>query len=155
MQPIEMTRVMCEEVYGKGKTELIPQLVSDNYVGHDPIRGRMDRATTETDVKTYRRAFPDLTMQAIDIFESGDKVMLRWRATGTHKGELFGAQPTNRKVTVEGISESRIVNGKIQESWAHWDTLGLLRQIGMVPELPIVARPDGGARPPMQEQSRR
>jgi steroid delta-isomerase-like uncharacterized protein len=154
MQPNELARKMCEEVYGQGKMELIPQLLTDDYSGHDPIAGKLSRSTIEANVQQYRRAFPDLTMQVIDQIATGDKGMIRWRATGTHRGELLGVKPTNNKVTIEGISEVRCVNGKIAEAWEQWDALGLMRQIGAVPEMAVPKR-DGGGKPAAPTQQRR
>jgi hypothetical protein len=47
-----------------------------------------------------------------------------------HRGELFGAAPTNKQITVKGILISRISNGKIVEDVESYDALGMLRQIG-------------------------
>ena len=52
---------------------------------------------------------------------------------GTHGGPLEGVEPTGKAVRVDGQLMSRIVDGKFVEEWVHWDTLGLLRQIGAVP----------------------
>jgi hypothetical protein len=38
-------------------------------------------------------------------------------------------------VTVTGITIDRIVGGKLVESWASWDFLGMLQQLGVVPKL--------------------
>jgi len=62
----------------------------------------------------------------------GDLVVTRWTARGTHRGELFGAAPTNKQVTVQGILISRIANGKIVEEVESYDAFGMLRQIGSV-----------------------
>jgi steroid delta-isomerase-like uncharacterized protein len=153
MQPIELVRQMCEDVYGKGRLELLPQLLADGFVQYDPIKGRIDRNGIEADVRTYRTAFPDMTMEVVDSFASGEKVMARWRATGTHKAALFGAQPTNKRVTIEGITEGKIVNGKIVEAWVQWDTVGLLRQLGVVSDQ-LIPRTDGGARSQAQQPRR-
>ena len=145
MEPIELVKKMCEEVYGQGKTELIKQLVADDCVSHHPILGTLDRSGIENDVQGYRKAFPDMSVQVLDAIGSGDKAMVRWRATGTHRGELMGTPPTNKKVTIEGMSEVRVQNGKIRESWEQYDVLGMLRQIGAIPES-MLPRPNGGPR---------
>lgn len=159
MQPIEMARVMCEEVFGEGKTERMRELLANDFVSNDPMRGRIDRAGLEQNVQTYRRAFPDMRMEVVDSIASGDKVVVRWRATGTHKGELFGVPPTNRRVTTEGMTEMRVVNGKITEAWEQWNAFGLMRDLGAIPETAsrAAATPNGGgarATSP-QDQSRR
>jgi predicted ester cyclase len=58
----------------------------------------------------------------------------RYSARGTHKGELNGIAPTGKQVNVSGVSIVRFANGKIVEGWANWDALGLMQQLGTVPE---------------------
>jgi steroid delta-isomerase-like uncharacterized protein len=142
MEPIELVRKMCEEVYGQGKTELMRELLADDVVSNDPVMGKIDRAGIEANVKRYRSAFPDMNLKVIDTLGSGDKAMVRWQATGTHRGELMGMPATNKKVTIDGITEVRCSGGKIKESWDQWNALALMQQVGAIPE--TLARPDGG-----------
>jgi len=44
-------------------------------------------------------AFPDLHFTLDDEIVVGDKVAIRWTATGTHKGTFMGVLPTNKKIT--------------------------------------------------------
>ena len=66
------------------------------------------------------------------LLSDGDHVVARWTSTGTHLGDLQGIAPTGRRITSTGITIARFVNGKIAEEWANWDTLGLMRQLGVV-----------------------
>ncbi len=59
----------------------------------------------------------------------------RWTARGTHKGELMGIAPTDKQVTVTGISISRFVSGKIEEGWLSWDRMDLMQQLGVAPQM--------------------
>jgi steroid delta-isomerase-like uncharacterized protein len=68
-----------------------------------------------------------------DQVAEGDKVVTRWTATGTHKGELMGIPPSGKKVRVTGIAIDRLEDGKIVESWSSFDQLGMLQQIGAIP----------------------
>jgi predicted ester cyclase len=47
----------------------------------------------------------------------------------------MGIPATGKEVTVSGITISRVKNGKVVEEWSNWDTLGMLQQLGVVPEL--------------------
>ena len=58
---------------------------------------------------------------------------MTWTATGTHQGELMGIAPTGRSVTVTGMGVDRISGGQIVESWANYDALGMLAQLGAIP----------------------
>ncbi len=82
----------------------------------------------------FRRGFPDVVSTIEDLLAEGDKVVARWRSRATHSGEYMGIPPTNTEVEFTGISFYRIEGSKIAESWNSEDQLGLMRQIGGVPE---------------------
>jgi len=46
----------------------------------------------------------------------------------------MGIAPSGKEVELTGISFYRIEGGKITESWTVEDELGLMRQIGAIPE---------------------
>lgn len=71
-----------------------------------------------------------------DLITEGDKVVIRWTWHGTHQRELWGIPPINRHVTGTGITIYRFAGDRIVEKWSNDDTLGVLRQIGAVPQQP-------------------
>jgi steroid delta-isomerase-like uncharacterized protein len=130
----EIDRQLLEEPW-KGNIGVIDQYVDENYVGNDPslpepLRGK--QAFKEF-VQMYLSAFPDGAITVDDQIAEGDIVATRWTGRGTHQGELMGIAPTGKQVTVVGLSYSKFKNGKMVESWANWDTLGMLQQVGAVP----------------------
>jgi predicted ester cyclase len=70
-----------------------------------------------------------------DIIAEGETVMARWSCRGTHKGDLRGIAPTGKQFTITGVSVARFTGGKMAEGWINWDVLGLMKQLGVVPEL--------------------
>ena len=82
--------------------------------------------------QVYTTAFPDTRFTIDDIVADENSVVVRWTARGTHMGPLRDLAPTAGRVTVEGVSISRISGGKIVESWAIWDALGMMHQLGAV-----------------------
>jgi steroid delta-isomerase-like uncharacterized protein len=84
-------------------------------------------------VSMIRSAISDLRITLEEDIAEGDKVVSRWRAQGTHQGELMGIAPTGNQVIITGITIHRIEEGKIVEEWENWDALGLMQQIGAVP----------------------
>ncbi len=82
----------------------------------------------------FRQGFPDVESTIEDLIAEGDKVVARWTSHATHQGEYMGIPPTGNRVDFTGISVYRIEGGKIAQSWTAEDELGLLRQIGAVPE---------------------
>jgi predicted ester cyclase len=53
----------------------------------------------------------------------------------------MGLAPTGKQVTFRGIQMQRISNGRIEEEWAGFNTLGAFQEIGALPPLgqPAVA----------------
>ena len=82
----------------------------------------------------FRRGFPDVISTIEDLIAEGDKVVARWRSWATHRGDYMGIPQTGNRVEFTGISIYRIEEGKIAESWTVEDQLGLMRQIGALPE---------------------
>ncbi len=83
----------------------------------------------------YLNAFPDVILTIDDLIAEGDKVVVRWTARGTDRGELAGVAPSGRPVTVPGIIISRVLNGRIVENHEIFDNLGMFQQIGTLPAL--------------------
>ena len=126
-----------EELWNKGNLSLADELFTPNYEHHDassPDFGRGPESEKKR-AALYRTAFPDLQLTIEDIIAEGQTVVARWSCRGTHKGDLSGIAPTGKQVTISGVSSARFTNGKMVEGWVNWDALGLMQQLGVVPEL--------------------
>ena len=143
---IAIVRRVLEEAVNKGNLAVIDQVVAPTYVYREPTAGE-ERGPDGLKqlVTSYRNAFPDLRLTIEDQIDAGDKVVTRWTARGTHKGELFGTAPTGRQVTVTGIIISRIDRGRIVEEWESYDALGMMQQLGVVQPLARTAGQATGA----------
>jgi steroid delta-isomerase-like uncharacterized protein len=132
-----LIRHWFEQVWNQGKFEVIDQMSHSHARGHGQVEhGRqIDMSEFKQLWNMLRAAFPDLRFTIHDTIEEGDKVAARWTATMTHKGTFLGVAPTGRTATITGISLQRFEDGKIVEGWDNWDQLGLLVQIGAVPNL--------------------
>ena len=112
--------------------------LADDFVDHEELP---DLAPTKEGVKAFFRmyiaAFPDLRLDAEDILPSGDKVVARVRATGTHQGEFMGMPATGKAVDVQLIDIIRFGDdGLAHEHWGVFDTMAMMQQLGAVPEGP-------------------
>jgi predicted ester cyclase len=86
------------------------------------------------DVTEIRRAFPDYAGTNVEQIAEGEKVANRFVFLGTHLGEFEGVTPTGKRIEFIGHSIDRVVEGKIVESWVEVDMLGVMQQLGAVPE---------------------
>jgi predicted ester cyclase len=82
-------------------------------------------------VDFYESAFPLYQLHIEDMLEEGDKVFVRARFQGTHKGVLNGIAPTGVQVTLPVMLLYRIENGKIAQFWMEANVMTLLEQLGV------------------------
>lgn len=129
-------RRILEEAWSGGNLDLLDDLYASDCVEHDLSTHEelYGLDANKERVQTYRDAMPDLQVSVDDMIASGDKVVTRWRASGTNEGDLMGNPPTHRHVDITGISIDRFdENGLIAETWDQWDLVGFMQQLGMAP----------------------
>ncbi len=81
----------------------------------------------------FRTAFPDWHEEVVQLVAEGDTVAGRFRCSGTHLGEFLGNPPTGKRMEVEEVFFMRVENGKFEEFWGLEDSLGRMRQLGLLP----------------------
>jgi steroid delta-isomerase-like uncharacterized protein len=126
------------KAFDKGKDAVMAatdELYSNDFVLHSATGEDMHglKATKKYIAEIFS-AFPDIHMTIDDLVAEGDKVAVRFTVTGTHKGEFMGVPATNKKGTMWSIQIDRIARGKFVEGWERSDTLGLMRQLGLMPK---------------------
>ena len=94
--------------------------------GLDAVRNTLTR---------YLCAFPDLHFTPDEIVAQDNQAAVAWTARGTHQGVLMNIPPTGRAIQVRGVSFFTVRDGKIIRALHIWDVAGLLRAIGLLPEL--------------------
>jgi steroid delta-isomerase-like uncharacterized protein len=131
-----LVRRLFDEVWSGGNFALLDELLAPGFVDHAAQMGGGDPTAEgfKTQVRLFRAAFPDGRSQIEDLIAEGDRVVARWTDGGTHRGAWMGVAPTGKRVTMTGIDIYRIEQGRITEYWCNEDELGLLRQLGAVPE---------------------
>jgi predicted ester cyclase len=70
------------------------------------------------------------------FLEQDDHVSWTIRATGTHTGAPFmGIPPSGRKIDFLSMNHGVIRDGRGLHHWVVMDTLTMLQQLGVVPEM--------------------
>lgn len=106
-----------------------------------PMRGRGGAAILvarpQTSHEEIAHAAEGVVRRFVDEYQiaEGDKVVTRKVFTGTHEGRFQGLEPTGRAVEIHVIDIVRVADGRIVEHWNCVDRLGLLAQLGAVPEM--------------------
>jgi steroid delta-isomerase-like uncharacterized protein len=123
----------CFEEASKGNFDALHGIVTADYVIHpEEVRGAEGLAEM---VQGYRTAFADLSVTIDHQFTEGDYVATRSTIRGRHEGDLMGVPATGRDVEFTSLTISRCRDGKLAEEWELVDTVGLLRQVGALPEM--------------------
>jgi predicted ester cyclase len=133
-------RVIDELLNGQGNLDVADELFAPEYVGHNPASPQDTRGPEGVKgfASMFRSAFPDVHFSVEDQVAEGDKVVTRWRGSGTHRGDLFGIAPTGKGASFVGIPINRIEGGKVAEEWQIFDALGMMQQLGAIPSPGVV-----------------
>lgn len=127
----QIVRAFIDDVWNAGDTTAVERYLTPDYVEHayDP----RSVAGLKAMVALLATAFPDQRSELEDCVAQGDRVMVRIRLTGTHNGTFRTKEATGNRIDVRAARWFRMVDGKIAEHWALFDTLALFRQIEMSP----------------------
>ena len=103
-----IVRRATEELFNKNNLAVIDELYATNFVSHGTPAMTPDREGYKQFVTMSHTALPDFHTTIEDMIAEGDKVVQRFTARGTHKGEFMGIPPTGKQVTITGIAIDRI-----------------------------------------------
>ncbi len=130
----ERFRSYLQEVWERQNLDAIEDYLAPDFVNHNPVPFvGPDRAGERTLVGMFLGSFSDFKTNVESSVAEGDRLAVRWTATGTHTGKFAGVPPTGKHVEMLGVEMLRFSDGKIREVWINFDMTGLLQQIGAIP----------------------
>jgi steroid delta-isomerase-like uncharacterized protein len=129
----ELVRRFVEEFWNEGNAAAADELMAVDAEIHMPTGELVDLDGLKGFAGAFRGSFPDWHSTFEELIAEGDRVAERWTGRGTHRGELQGIAPTDRRVEVPGSVFYRIVDGKIVEFRGQLDMMGLMQQLGAIP----------------------
>lgn len=118
--PVRVAEWYTEDCYGLDVAIAQPQI---------------GRAGVQRMFEAYYQAFPDLEIRPDDIVVDGERVALFWTAYATHLGPILNVPPSGRSVTARGVNRLVLRDGKVHETLTIWDVAGMLRGLGLLPDL--------------------
>jgi steroid delta-isomerase-like uncharacterized protein len=127
---LAVVRRYFEELFNRGKLELIDELLHPRYVNHAPSPGiPPGREGLRVVVPALRAAFPDLTYAIDDLVVGEHSVATRTTLSGTHLGDFFGLAASGRCFSVQQMTIERFEAGRIIAHHRVTDEASLLRQL--------------------------
>ncbi|MGV0744859.1 ester cyclase [Mycolicibacterium sp. XJ870] len=124
------------EVFASGNLDELDDIVAPGAAYHDtqdPFGNQRGPEHMRNLIEMYRTAFSNMRFDVRLQVAEGDYVCTLLEAQGDNTGELMGQPATGRHARIQITDTDRIVNGKIEETWVTWDTLGMLQQLGLAP----------------------
>ena len=121
-----------EQVWNQGRADAIDDMMAPDAIVHGLGPASQSGDQFKVFHRTFRDAFPDITVRVDDLVAEGDLVAARWSAVATHRGNGLGFAATNRPAQFTGMVFVRVENGKLVEGWNSFDQLGMMAQLGMV-----------------------
>lgn len=131
----EIVRRLFEEDISGGNEQVAIEIIHPDFFDHTNPPGMQHGLDGHLAiVRLFRDAFPDQWWQIEDLFGENDRIVARTTMTGTHLGDFFGIAATGASVTVPGVHILRLSDGRVAEHWGSNDDLGLMRQLGVIPD---------------------
>jgi steroid delta-isomerase-like uncharacterized protein len=126
------------EAWNSHDVDRVASLYAQDYNGYDVGQASPQQGVPgiRRSVTNYFLAFPDLRFETESTLVQCNQVAIVWRAEGTHRGSLMHIPATGRRVDVRGVSLLTIEKGKVLRGHYIWDVAGLLRSLGLLPDLP-------------------
>ncbi|UWX03611.1 ester cyclase [Pseudoxanthomonas sp. NC8] len=131
-ESLELNKSIARRVYEEGLNQgrfEVPY--SENFVGHGG-NSTFTHADGMAEAKGWRDAFPDINITVDKQVAEKDLVAVRWTARGTNTGTGNGLPATGRAVHITGTTLFRMADGRIAEEWTCANSLGLMKQLGML-----------------------
>ncbi|MFZ9336021.1 MAG: ester cyclase [Burkholderiaceae bacterium] len=139
MSTLEANKQLCRDYFTaflKRDTAWMKRHIAPTFVRHDPglpfeVRGPEGVAQLHD---ALMPAFPDMKLPLQDFVAEGEKVLVLLRVQGTHTGPFGDMAATGKKIDIGVLDLFQIRDGVLIEHWALLDNLGMLKQLGALPE---------------------
>jgi steroid delta-isomerase-like uncharacterized protein len=126
-------RRFIDEIFVKGRTEAVDELLADDFVGHTwPSTGH-PKDDLKAALERTSKGLSDPSFTIEDLIAEGDRVAVRLTAAATQTGELMGMPASNRRYEIGEIHIFRLTDGKVVEHWHQFDQMAMMRQLGAIP----------------------
>jgi steroid delta-isomerase-like uncharacterized protein len=127
-------RRFIDEVFVKGNSDAVDKLVTHDFTPHS--WGAMPSGVEPLKQATKRvhAGLTGVSMKIEDMIAEDDKVAVRLTAHGKHEGEFMGLPASGKEYTISETHIFHMRDGKIAEHWRDADMLGMMRQLGALPQ---------------------
>jgi predicted ester cyclase len=126
------------DAINNGDLDELPQVVAPDVVDHNAVIFMQPEGPggMQEGIRMLLRGFPDLHLTTQELLAEGDQVVARFTMSGTNTGDYRGLPaPTQQRFQSEAIAIMRIADGRVAEIRGTADRLGMLTQLGILPDI--------------------
>lgn len=131
-----LVRQILTAVVAGGDTDAVEMFLTEDVDGQNLVFG--DRQRQEAITALGRRVLvgADVTFEVEDIVATDDRIAVRTTVIGTHCESVPDVAPAKESFELACAWFCWIDDGQITELWSLPDGLGLMEQLGAIPEIP-------------------
>ncbi len=130
-----IVRRFVDEVFIQGRKDSVDELLADDFVAHTwPSTTGDPKADLKAAIDRVGKGLADPEFTVDDLIGEGDQVAARLTTAATQVGPFMGMPPSGKRYTIEEIHWFRLRDGKVVEHWHQMDQVGMMRQLGAMPE---------------------
>ena len=141
-EELELGRRSHDEFMVGGHEEVVDEVYAPDAVifgRHIPPEQRRGTEGFKSYGRALRPAFPDIRIVHDSFVTEGDYQAFRWTFHGTHEDPCSGFRRPAGRSRSRGMTSCASETGGIIEAWIEQDMIGLLQQIGAVPDQAVRA----------------
>jgi predicted ester cyclase len=124
------------DVVNAHDTASLDSIVAPDVIDHQQVIFAQGPGGVGAGLRMLFGAFPDLRADVQHLVGEGDHLAVRFHLSGTNTGDYRGLPgPTLRHAEWDAMALFRVADGKIAEVWGVADRMGMLTQLGILPDL--------------------
>lgn len=127
----EIVQYVCKMLWERRLLGVIEECFDENTKIFSPFSVTYGALTMKQIAEKWLTAFPDLIIKWQDFIAEDNKVVVRWRAQGTHLGSFFETRATHQEVYYSGVTIFTLKDLKVTEYWSLVDIHSILKQLGL------------------------
>jgi steroid delta-isomerase-like uncharacterized protein len=128
-----LVRRFVDEIFVKGNSEAVDELLADDFVGHTWPGTGDGKADLKNAIERVSAGLSDPKFTIEDMIAEDDRVAVRLTASARQTGTFMGMPGSGKTYEIGEIHIFRIRDGKFVEHWHQFDSMGMMQQLGALP----------------------
>jgi len=117
---------------------LIEEIIHPDYQPVKSLFAKKGAQQFREEIKQGLVSFPDAKSEIIDMCALEDRVWVRYKFNGTHKGKFLGFPATGNTVEIEGVTILYIKDHRVIDIWSSLPLFDMLTILGLAPRIDML-----------------